>query len=152
MEETLKKIIDKIENNRVKGIDSSLSSTSSEIGKIITKPFEDKEISEEEAVKLFLIEDSEDLASLVIAADNARKEDVGDDVTYVVNRNINFTNICKIKKIGHTLVSWLVVFSFLPSFSDAEFPIRLRPFFLVAQFQRQADLRQFVPLSSIGSP
>ena len=94
MEETLKKIIDKIEDNRVKGIGSSLSSTSSEIGKIITKPFEDKEISEEEAVKLFLIEDSEDLASLVIAADNARKEDVGDDVTYVVNRNINFTNIC----------------------------------------------------------
>lgn len=94
MEETLKKIIDKIEDNRVKGIDSSLSSTSSEIGKIITKPFEDKEISEEEAVKLFLIEDLEDLASLVIAADNARKEDVGDDVTYVVNRNINFTNIC----------------------------------------------------------
>ena len=68
MEETLKKIIDKIEDNRVKGIDSSLSSTSSEIGKVITKPFEDKEISEEEAVKLFLIEDSEDLASLVIAA------------------------------------------------------------------------------------
>ena len=53
MEETLKKIIDKIEDNRVKGIDSSLSSTSSEIGKIITKPFEGKEISEEEAVKLF---------------------------------------------------------------------------------------------------
>ena len=49
MEETLKKIIDKIEDNRVKGIDSSLSSTSSEIGKIITKPFENKEISEDEA-------------------------------------------------------------------------------------------------------
>ena len=87
MEDTLKKIIDKIEDNRIKGLDSSLSSSSSEIAKIINKSFEKKEISEEEAIKLFLIEDSDELASLVIAADNARKEDVGDDVTYVVNRN-----------------------------------------------------------------
>src|SRR5262249_21788223 len=30
----------------------------------------------------------------VAAADHVRREDVGEIVTYVVNRNINFTNIC----------------------------------------------------------
>jgi FO synthase len=35
-----------------------------------------------------------DLLALVRAADAARAADVGDDVTYVVNRNINFTNVC----------------------------------------------------------
>jgi FO synthase len=36
----------------------------------------------------------DDLAALVRAADTARAADVGDDVTYVVNRNINWTNVC----------------------------------------------------------
>ncbi len=31
---------------------------------------------------------------MVDAADDLRREQVGDDVTYVVNRNINFTNVC----------------------------------------------------------
>jgi len=35
-----------------------------------------------------------DLAALVAAADHCRREDVGDVVTYVVNRNVNWTNIC----------------------------------------------------------
>ncbi|WP_343036580.1 bifunctional FO biosynthesis protein CofGH [Flexivirga aerilata] len=34
------------------------------------------------------------LEALVSLADSLRKEAAGDDVTYVVNRNINFTNIC----------------------------------------------------------
>ncbi len=34
------------------------------------------------------------LEDLVEAADQLRREQVGDDVTYVVNRNINFTNVC----------------------------------------------------------
>ncbi|MFM7141233.1 MAG: 5-amino-6-(D-ribitylamino)uracil--L-tyrosine 4-hydroxyphenyl transferase CofH [Alphaproteobacteria bacterium] len=35
-----------------------------------------------------------DLRALVAAADRVRAEDVGDVVTYVVNRNVNFTNVC----------------------------------------------------------
>jgi FO synthase len=35
-----------------------------------------------------------DLLALVRVADAVRAEDVGDEVTYVVNRNINFTNVC----------------------------------------------------------
>ncbi|MGW8643079.1 bifunctional FO biosynthesis protein CofGH [Micromonospora chalcea] len=34
------------------------------------------------------------LDELCRLADDARREAVGDDVTYVVNRNINFTNVC----------------------------------------------------------
>jgi FO synthase len=35
-----------------------------------------------------------DLVGVAAVADRLRRETVGDDVTYVVNRNINFTNIC----------------------------------------------------------
>src|SRR5262249_425444 len=34
------------------------------------------------------------LRDLVAAADELRRQQVGDEVTYVVNRNINFTNVC----------------------------------------------------------
>ena len=95
MDKELQNIINLIENNRAKGFETTLSKSSSEISKIIEKPFNNKEITEQEAEKLFLIDNSTDLSSLVIAADIARKEDVGDDVTFVVNRNINFTNIPK---------------------------------------------------------
>lgn len=36
----------------------------------------------------------EDLAELAAIADRLRQVTVGDEVTYVVNRNINFTNVC----------------------------------------------------------
>ncbi len=35
-----------------------------------------------------------DLFALMQAADHARREDKGDDITFVVNRNMNFTNVC----------------------------------------------------------
>lgn len=35
-----------------------------------------------------------DLEALCAAADALRRRQVGDDVTYIVNRNINFTNVC----------------------------------------------------------
>ncbi|MBT0565528.1 bifunctional FO biosynthesis protein CofGH [Williamsia sp. CHRR-6] len=38
--------------------------------------------------------DGPELEALVALADSLRASVVGDDVTYVVNRNINFTNIC----------------------------------------------------------
>jgi FO synthase len=47
----------------------------------------------EEGAHLFTRRDN-DLAALISAADHIRREDVGDVVTYVVNRNVNWTNIC----------------------------------------------------------
>jgi FO synthase len=38
--------------------------------------------------------DSTDLESLCALADAVRRDVNGDDVTYVVNRNVNFTNVC----------------------------------------------------------
>jgi FO synthase len=48
---------------------------------------------EEAALALFTADGAE-LDELARLADDARRDAVGDDVTYVVNRNINFTNIC----------------------------------------------------------
>src|SRR5262245_11948091 len=47
-----------------------------------------------EAAEQLLQVTGPDLLALVRAADEIRRADVGDDVTYVVNRNINFTNVC----------------------------------------------------------
>lgn len=49
--------------------------------------------TESEALLLF-DSDGEDLRSLCRAADEVRRRRAGDMVTYVVNRNINFTNVC----------------------------------------------------------
>jgi FO synthase len=38
--------------------------------------------------------DGADLDAVCRLADDVRRDTVGDDVTYVVNRNINFTNVC----------------------------------------------------------
>jgi 7,8-didemethyl-8-hydroxy-5-deazariboflavin synthase CofH subunit len=52
-----------------------------------------KELTPEEGLLLYTSE-GDDLRATVKCADLARAEDIGDEVTYVVNRNINFTNIC----------------------------------------------------------
>ena len=50
-------------------------------------------ISDEHAMALFQAEGAS-LEALCRVADDLRAEAVGDEVTYVVNRNINFTNVC----------------------------------------------------------
>ncbi len=52
-----------------------------------------RELSAEAGEHLLQVE-GDDLAALVRVADTARAADVGDEVTYVLNRNINWTNIC----------------------------------------------------------
>jgi FO synthase len=50
-------------------------------------------LSDEEALAL-LQADGAELDALAGLADDLRRDAVGDDVTYVVTRNINFTNVC----------------------------------------------------------
>jgi FO synthase len=50
-------------------------------------------IDDEEALALFRAGGAA-LESLCRVADGLREEAVGDEITYVVNRNINFTNVC----------------------------------------------------------
>ncbi len=51
------------------------------------------DITDDEAVALFEAE-GEALEALCAVADDLRRDVAGDEVTYVVNRNINFTNVC----------------------------------------------------------
>ncbi|MBM0124957.1 bifunctional FO biosynthesis protein CofGH [Pimelobacter simplex] len=51
------------------------------------------DLSDEHALTLMTAE-GDLLREVVRLADDLRRETVGDDVTYVVNRNINFTNVC----------------------------------------------------------
>ncbi len=53
-------------------------------------------LSEDAIVTLFSARDA-DLEFVCGAADRLRQEKVGDTITYVVNRNINYTNICSFK-------------------------------------------------------
>ncbi|MGH9522263.1 MAG: 5-amino-6-(D-ribitylamino)uracil--L-tyrosine 4-hydroxyphenyl transferase CofH [Terriglobales bacterium] len=50
-------------------------------------------LSREQCLSLATSTD-DDLLALAVAADELRRAVVGDTVTYVVNRNINFTNVC----------------------------------------------------------
>ncbi len=60
----------------------------------IAKGREGVELSEDELTALFAETRPEVVEEMRVAADELRKELVGDRVTFVVNRNINFTNIC----------------------------------------------------------
>ncbi len=54
------------------------------------------EVGEDEIVTLFSARGTE-VRAVAEVADHLRAELVGDDVTYVVNRNINYTNVCTFK-------------------------------------------------------
>jgi len=55
-----------------------------------------QEVQEEEIVTLFSARGDE-VRAVAEVADNLRARAVGDDVTFVVNRNINYTNVCTFK-------------------------------------------------------
>src|SRR5258706_2150142 len=74
-------------------LDSLLSNVTPSVGRILDRALEGADIDVDEAAELFDASGA-DLPVIIAAADHLRKETVGDVVTYVVNRNINFTNVC----------------------------------------------------------
>jgi FO synthase len=60
----------------------------------IAKGREGVELSEDELTALFSETRPEVIEEMRVAADELRAELAGDTVTFVVNRNINFTNVC----------------------------------------------------------
>ncbi len=68
------------------------------ISEILNNALSDKEISVKEGIELYNV-DGADFHLIGLVADEIRRRRVGDIVTYVVNRNINFTNVC-IKQCG----------------------------------------------------
>jgi 7,8-didemethyl-8-hydroxy-5-deazariboflavin synthase CofH subunit len=65
---------------------------------VLDRAIAGRELTVEDAAELFSAE-GESLDRLLGAADDLRRRRVGDRVTYVVNRNINFTNVC-VKRCG----------------------------------------------------
>jgi len=70
-----------------------MNRASSPMRAALLKALDYGELTPEEGLMVYTA-DGDDLRAVVKAADLARAEDVGEEVTYVVNRNINFTNIC----------------------------------------------------------
>jgi FO synthase subunit 2 len=68
------------------------------ISDILNQSLDSKNISIKQAIELFQTTGSEMIMTAMVA-DNLRRKAVGDNVTFVINRNINFTNVC-IKRCG----------------------------------------------------
>ena len=68
------------------------------IERVLDKALEGRELLAEDGAALFAAE-GENLQRLISAADELRRRRVGDRVAYVINRNVNFTNVC-VKRCG----------------------------------------------------
>ena len=79
-------------------LDRIISKISTQVARVLDLALNGEDISVNQALTLFN-STGLDLNATVLVADQLRRESVGDVVTYVVNRNINFTNVC-IKRCG----------------------------------------------------
>ncbi|WP_315927566.1 5-amino-6-(D-ribitylamino)uracil--L-tyrosine 4-hydroxyphenyl transferase CofH [Mesorhizobium sp. SP-1A] len=74
-------------------IERVLAAASSPIRRTLELALEGREISCSDGERLFLAE-NEDLTALITLADEVRRRRVGERVSFVTVRNINFTNVC----------------------------------------------------------
>ena len=94
---------------------------------ILTRASQGKDLSESEGLILLQQQKPEIIAAISKTADWLRKQQVGDTVTYVVNRNINFTNICEQhcsfcafrRDVGEEGAFWLNIEQILAKAADA---------------------------------
>ena len=84
--------------NQAENLGAIIGGIRPETAAVLNRALSGEDITSEEAVVLFGAEGQE-YNAMVITADELRRRTVGDIVTYVVNRNINFTNVC-IKRCG----------------------------------------------------
>ena len=75
------------------GLGNILEHIDAEIRNILCRALDAEEVSWQEGLKLCETSGQE-LQALVLVADEMRRRQVGEVVTYVINRNINFTNVC----------------------------------------------------------
>src|SRR5260370_2701986 len=73
--------------------DRALAGASAKVADALEKTLAGSELCLEEGLTLAAVEGN-DLVALVKVADELRRRAVGDQITYVVNRNLNFTNVC----------------------------------------------------------
>jgi 7,8-didemethyl-8-hydroxy-5-deazariboflavin synthase CofH subunit len=70
-----------------------LEDVDGDVRRTLERSLEGHELTVDDAVALCAVRGAS-LHALVAVADTLRRAQVGDDVAYVVNRNINFTNVC----------------------------------------------------------
>src|SRR6266850_8290402 len=71
----------------------ALSQATPPVARLLETSLEGRELNFDDGLALATVKGS-DLLALVKVADETRRRKVGDRITYVVNRNLNFTNIC----------------------------------------------------------
>ncbi len=74
-------------------LDRALAAASPSVAGALEKILAGNDLGLEEGLTLATVEGN-DLVALVKVADELRRRTVGDRITYVVNRNLNFTNVC----------------------------------------------------------
>lgn len=79
-------------------LESMLKEIDPVVSDILNQSLDSKNISIKQAIELFHTKGTEMIMTTMVA-DMLRRTKVGDEVTYVINRNINFTNVC-IKRCG----------------------------------------------------
>ena len=73
--------------------DRALATASPNVASFLENALAGKDLDFEQGLTLANVEGN-DLLALVKVADELRRRVVGDKITYVVNRNLNFTNVC----------------------------------------------------------
>ena len=74
-------------------VEHLLPQTSPVVASVLERAMAGQELSREDGI-ILAHTTGKDVEALVAVADHVRREVVGDIITYVVNRNINFTNVC----------------------------------------------------------
>ena len=77
----------------IRDLEALLGRLTPAVASAIDRALAGRDLTVDETVALFDCAGA-DMQALVLAADHLRKEQAGDIVAYVVNRNINFTNVC----------------------------------------------------------
>ncbi len=81
-----------------RSLEALLGDITTDVARVLGKALDGGDITVDDSLLLFQARGREHAAT-VRTADELRRRTVGDRVTYVVNRNINFTNVC-VKRCG----------------------------------------------------
>jgi 7,8-didemethyl-8-hydroxy-5-deazariboflavin synthase CofH subunit len=82
-----------VANVELNGNPITLDWIDKDVRRILGRALEGSELTVDEGIRLTEVQGRE-LHALALVADEMRRRQAGDIVTYVVNRNINFTNVC----------------------------------------------------------
>jgi FO synthase len=80
----------------LKSIHAQPKSVSADVRRILDEAADEQDLDEADIVRLICAR-GDDFSAVVQAADALRRERCGETVSFVVNRNINYTNICYFK-------------------------------------------------------